>query len=108
MDFAPTSIRADTRGDERWLEVHGDLDIDGAAALRSAVEECLGDPPEAVIVDLTDCDFVDSLGLSELLRCGRDAHLAGAALRVLAPHGHQARVLMDLSGTAGALQVIPA
>lgn len=108
MSPEPTTIRAEQRGAERWLLVHGDLDVEGAEALRAAVEEALRDPPETLVVDLTAAEFVDSLGLSGLLRCGRDAHLAGVALRVFAPHGHQARVLMDLSGTAGTLGVLPA
>lgn len=108
MECGRPTIRKGTRGDECWLEVHGDLDIDGADALRTALEECLATPPGAIVVDLTASEFVDSLGLSALLHCGRDAHLAGVPLRVFAPHGHQARVLMDLSGTAGALTVIPA
>jgi anti-anti-sigma regulatory factor len=60
-----------------------------------------------MVVDLSAAEFVDSLGLRGLLGCARDAHLAGTRLRVFAPHGHQARVLMDLSGTGKTLGVMP-
>src|SRR5919107_2250819 len=101
MSPAPTTVTVVPSDGERRLDVHGDLDVEGASALRAALEETLQDgSPEALVVDLSDVEFVDSLGLSGLLRCARDAHLAGATLRVFAPHGHQARVLFDLSGTA--------
>ena len=107
MALSPTRITVEERADERWLLVHGDLDIEGAEVLRQTMETAPPAPREVLVVDLSAAEFVDSLGLGGLLQCAREAHLAGARLRVFAPHGHQARVLMDLSGTSATLGVMP-
>lgn len=101
------SIQVERREGRHWVALLGELDVAGAERLRECLGDLLRQEPDEIVIDLTRTEFVDSLGLSGLLHCGREAHLAHVPLRVHAPHGHQARVLMDLSGTAGALRVMP-
>jgi anti-sigma B factor antagonist len=101
-------VETTSRSDERWLSVHGELDLYSAAELEREVGCALEASDTPLVVDLATTTFIDSSGLAALLRCAKAAALAHLALRVEAPPGHEARVLIDLSGTSGALGLRPA
>jgi anti-anti-sigma factor len=61
------------------LAVVGPLDLVSAPALRDALLELFGDTPR-VAVDLSGCDFLDSVGLSVLLAAIARAQEQGAAV----------------------------
>jgi anti-anti-sigma factor len=73
------------------LVVSGELDIDGADALRTAVAAHAGEP---VVVDLSAVSFIDSRGLSALLRLRH----ANPGLTLVNPTA-DARRLFELTGT---------
>jgi anti-anti-sigma factor len=61
------------------LSVVGPLDLVSAPALRDALIELVGESPR-VAVDLSGCDFLDSVGLSVLLAAIARAQEQGAAV----------------------------
>ena len=69
------------------VRVEGELDVYTAAAFEARLAEVLDGDPAAVVIDLSATSFVDSRGLSVLLRA---AHRLGGALAVVTP---QERVL---------------
>jgi anti-anti-sigma factor len=87
------------------LEVAGDLDIAAADPLSEAIDAALGDGTRALVVDLSRTTFVDSTGLSHLLRARRRADAERATLRIVAPPGSEARVVIDLTGVGSLLGV---
>ena len=80
------------------VAVSGDLDITAAESLDAAVAEALAGGARQLLIDLTPTTFVDSTGLAHLLAARREADAAGVALRVLAPRGSEARVVIELAG----------
>jgi anti-sigma B factor antagonist len=63
----------------RWapvLEVRGELDIATAPELTRAVRAVFDQGTPRLIIDLTNCTFIDSSGMSKLVQ----AHLTGKAL----------------------------
>jgi anti-sigma B factor antagonist len=70
------------------LAVAGDFDLAGAPRFHAARDQVLADDG-AVIVDLTDCGFIDSTGISCVIQtfqlageAGRPFALVGSALRM--------------------------
>jgi anti-anti-sigma factor len=51
------------------VRVSGELDISHEAELRGELDGGVAGSPGGVIVDLTDCDFIDSTGVRALLLC---------------------------------------
>lgn len=100
------SVTTSVEDGEQWLRVSGELEIDSAETLRRAVADALGAPGD-VVVDLSGTTFIDSTGLASLLAASREVALCDRRLRVHAPAGHEARVLIDLSGTGSALGLFP-
>lgn len=65
------------------LFVDGDLDLFGAPALRAAIAERLEAGVTTIVVDLSNCGFIDSVGLSLLLTTRERCRAAGGGLSVI-------------------------
>jgi len=72
------------------LYVSGDLDLASAPRLSEALAELVADP---VVVDLSECTFLDSAGMGVLLASARALSDAGRSLRVAAADPRILRVL---------------
>jgi len=89
LPINPIVIIRDTISGIAVLHVFGDVDIATAPELEA--ELCRFGPSETVVVDLSECAFIDTSGISTLVRAFQrlKAHLR----IVVAPQGHIARVL---------------
>jgi anti-sigma B factor antagonist len=70
LDAAPPTAPATFRveGDERVvIHVAGELDAQSGTDLTALIDDAFRRRPHAVVVDLTDVTFVDSVGLSVLV-----------------------------------------
>jgi anti-sigma B factor antagonist len=83
------------------LELHGELDIGTAPKLDEAVESALDDGCREVVLDLAGTTFMDSAGLGALLSAARAVDARQAKMAVRSPPGSEARVLLEMSRTAG-------
>lgn len=54
------------RGDELWVLPRGDLDIAAAPELEEALSLALASDANAIVVDLSGLEFIDSTGLRAL------------------------------------------
>ena len=63
--------------------VEGDLDLFGAPAVRTAIAERLEAGVTAIVIDLSDCGFIDSVGLSLLLTSLERCVSAGGSFEVI-------------------------
>ena len=61
------TLATDDLGEHSVIRVAGDVDIDTAPSLRSAVQELLERGRRALIVDVSAVDFIDSTGLGVLV-----------------------------------------
>ncbi len=55
-----------------WLvEVSGELDLASVGKLEAKIEQALAQDPAPLLIDFTDCGFIDSSVLSVLVSLGR-------------------------------------
>jgi anti-sigma B factor antagonist len=54
-------------GNERVLEVAGEIDVATSPVLRSELSDLLGDAPASVTLDFSQVSFIDSSGLGVLV-----------------------------------------
>jgi anti-anti-sigma factor len=71
-----------SRQADEVVEVSGALDLEGASKLRPEVAARLESGRYDLVFDLTDCDFVDSVGMSLLLTTRTRCLEQGGSLRV--------------------------
>jgi anti-sigma B factor antagonist len=101
MGQSPRALEVDDVGLQSapGIAVHGEVDINGVAALNAALDAAIRDSVGAFIIDLSDVDFIDSSGIHALLRARGVLGREDRALGVVCPFGPVRRVL-ELSGSA--------
>jgi anti-sigma B factor antagonist len=76
----------------RRVFVEGEIDVSLTAELQARLAEASLDPRSVVIVDLSECLFIDSRGLSTLLNAQRRLTRSGGSLAVVCPNPTPLRV----------------
>jgi anti-sigma B factor antagonist len=94
---APFKVESESVSGLRAVSVSGELDQGTAPELREALAEALGDPTLAVLVDLSDCNFIDSTGLSLLVEAKRRLAEDRRRFGVCCPDA-DVRRLLELTG----------
>jgi anti-sigma B factor antagonist len=67
------------------LAIHGDADLRIASELEDRIDATIDDGPSALVLDLTDTTFLDSMALGILLGAMRRLRERGGHLRVVVP-----------------------
>ncbi len=75
------------------IVVDDDLDLEGAARIRTALAAVLDSGVVHLTMDLSDCDFIDSVGISLLLTTRDRLQDSGGALVVTNANGQPRRTL---------------
>lgn len=88
----------------RRVHVNGEVDLAASALLQARLAEAGRDLGSIVIVDLSECLFIDSRGLSTLLNSARRLTRQRGALAVVCPNPTPRRVF-EITGTVDTLNV---
>jgi anti-anti-sigma factor len=89
------------------LEVTGELDLAASPTLEDRLEQVFGDSVSQLIIDLRGLEFIDSTGLSVLVKAHQRSAEAGCRFG-LVNGGSQVRRLLSLTGIAERLTVADA
>jgi anti-sigma B factor antagonist len=87
------------------ITVKGELDLASTPALEEELDRVARTSPSVLIVDLRELDFMDSTGLSVLVRAHQRAQDDGQRFAVI-NGAHQVRRLLKLTGVADRLTVV--
>ncbi len=69
-------------GDRLVVHASGELDAESGSQLRTILSDAFAARPEAVVVDLTDLSFIDSVGLSVLVSAHQRGEADGIPLEI--------------------------
>jgi anti-anti-sigma factor len=83
----------------------GELDLHAARALAPQLAEAAGADFPVLVIDLSAVTFLDSTGLGGILQAHQRLQRQGRTVKVVAPHGSAAAVLIDLAGLRQKLNV---
>jgi anti-sigma B factor antagonist len=97
-------VAVEDRDGATVLTLSGELDLAASPMLEQKLEHALGQPPALVIVDLRQLEFIDSTGLSVLVRARQRAQEQSRRF-VLAGAGAQVQRLLSLTGIAERLEL---
>jgi anti-sigma B factor antagonist len=97
-------VHAELCGREMTLALTGELDLATTPALERAVDASPWQDLDAVVIDLAGVTFVDSTGLSVLIRASQHASSAGKAFSVIRA-SEQPTKLFQIAGVIDGLGV---
>lgn len=87
------------------LSVAGELDLASGPTLERELEVAFDGNPGLVILDLRQLEFMDSTGLSVLIRAHNTAQAQGQRLGIVGG-SRQVRRLLNLTGVADRLTIV--
>lgn len=87
------------------VAVRGELDLASGPELETQLEKISGPETQLVIVDLRQLDFMDSTGLSILVRAHQRLSDEGCEI-ALVKGSQQVQRLLDLTGVADRLRLV--
>ena len=89
--------------------MNGELDLSTATQLEEPLEDAVGSPDAAVLIDLTDCTFIDSTGIAMIVRAWQrvdaGAGNGGKGGLVLCCQNEQVRRVLEVTGLEHSLRV---
>ena len=96
------------RADGGWLvlELAGEVDIAVAPGLAVKVRDHVRRGVDALCIDLSAVQFVDTSGVAALLNAERSLSRVDGRFAVLAPPGSFAQSLLEQMGTRGLLTIV--
>jgi anti-anti-sigma factor len=99
----PFSMRIQQAGDTLVVRASGALDASQAKTFEVELREALTGEASAVLLDLSELEFIDSTGLRTLMIAAEEAGSDGDKLRVRRSLSPAVERLLDLTGLADRL-----
>lgn len=89
--------------------VRGELDMNTAPELERKLESALAGSTPGIVLDLCECEFIDSTGIALIVRAwqqlDRSAGGEGEGRVVLCSHNHQVRRLLKITGVENSISM---
>lgn len=110
MSPVPFEVESEEfEGGIRAFTVRGELDMSTAPQLEEKLTEALADQTAAIVLDLCECEFIDSTGIALIVRTwqklDREAGGGGEGRVVLCSHNHQVRRLLEITGVESSISM---
>jgi anti-sigma B factor antagonist len=88
------------------IVVRGELDMSTAPGLGVELEQVVAEPVGSVVLDLTDCEFIDSTGIALIVNAWQKLEKSdGDGKLVLCCGNHQVRRLLKLTGVESSISM---
>jgi anti-anti-sigma factor len=98
--FEATAARLDDG--LRVIAVRGELDLSTAADLEAPLGEAIASGDASVLIDLSECEFIDSTGIALIVRAwqrlDRGAEGDGSGRVVICSQNDQVRRVLEITG----------
>ncbi len=98
-------LREELDGGIRAFRIKGELDMNTAPDLEQGLEDALKDPGVSIMLDLSDCEFIDSTGIALIVRAWQRLGDAGHGKLVLCCNNHQVRRLLKITGVESSISM---
>jgi len=110
VNIVPFQVQSEELGESvRAFTVHGELDMNTAPELERSLEQALADSQAAILLDLSQCEFIDSTGIALIVRTwqrlDRSGGNGGEGRLVLCSINHQVRRLLQITGVEGSISM---
>jgi anti-sigma B factor antagonist len=96
------------RGQAVVAQVTGEVDLSNAESIRNAITDVTSNSSLAVVLDLSELDYLDSAGIQLIYQLREDLRARGQELRLVIPPGSPATDALRLAGVERHLETTAA
>jgi anti-sigma B factor antagonist len=108
---APFKAQSETLDGVRVIAVQGELDLSTAPELEKPLEAALGSEGSSLMIDLSDCEFIDSTGIALIVRAwqelGGGSNGSSGKGFALCCVTDQVQRLLDITGLGSSIPTYP-
>jgi len=106
---APFKVRSETLDDVQVIAVQGELDLNTAPQLEEPLSAALSSNGPALLIDLADCEFIDSTGIALIVRAWQqlDSNGQSQSRFALCCINDQVQRLLDITGLEASIPTHP-
>jgi anti-sigma B factor antagonist len=90
--------------DGESIAFHGELDVRAAPDLRERIAAIAAAPGGRLMIDLSGCTFIDSLGIAALVEAAAEMHKRGRVVAIVC-RAPQVRRTLALTGVDGQIPI---
>ena len=101
------SLSEEVRDDARVVSIAGEFDAVGAEEARPALMAASSDPERALVIDLTDCRFLDSMAIALIVGASRPLINGQIKIAIAARRGSEVAQILEMSGIDRTIPVLP-
>lgn len=99
MQPAPFETSSEQIDGVHIVSVRGELDLSTAVDLEGPLNSALSEGDVSILVDLSQCEFIDSTGIALIVRAWQQlTGDGGGGKLVICSHNDQVRRVLDVSG----------
>lgn len=100
MSPAPFETSSSEVDGIRVVTVRGELDLSTAPELEGPLKDALAEGENSVLIDLTECEFIDSTGIAMIVRAWQqlDGDEERSSQLVIANRNDQVQRVLEISG----------
>lgn len=105
---APFEVHTEElEGGIRTFAVQGELDMNTAPELEEALEEALSGDGASIMLDLSECEFIDSTGIALIVRAWQqlEGNGSGSGRLVLCCFKPQVERLLKITGVGSSISM---
>lgn len=90
----------------RAVSIRGELDLESTASLERMIDRIAAAPPTGLLVDLRECEFIDSTGIALIVNTWKrfDGGNGSCPVAICAP-GVQVRRVIEITGLTDRIPV---
>lgn len=109
MSPAPFETSSSEVDGIRVVAVRGELDLSTAPNLEGPLDEALAGGEASVLIDLTECEFIDSTGIAMIVRAWQqlDGDDERAGKLVISNSNDQVQRVLEISGLNLSISIHP-
>ena len=97
-----------SHADSVRIAIGGEIDLANAAAVEGQIVDAITNQHTEVTLDLHDLTYIDSAGLRVLFTLATRLETLQIALELIVPMESPIRKMIEVSGVAAAISVLPA
>lgn len=93
-------VQFSARDNALIARVTGDIELANAESIGTAIIEAVAKDPMALVVDLTDVEYLDSAGIQLIYKLRESLRARGQVLRLVAPRSSPTHDALRLAGVS--------
>lgn len=99
-------IESETENDVTIFHISGEVDLKSSPQLREKLQSVLKNKPKGIIIDMAECDYIDSSGIATIIEALQKTRAYKGTLAI-ASAGQRIKDIFEIAHLDGIFDIYP-